>query len=97
MKRAVTIGGIIAACAACCAIPFLLPFVGLSVFGGGLLFGFRLGSGSLRGRRGAGGRGRGPRPALIETEVLCDRWELRLQACGVRTGEPIRLRVTAAR
>ena len=41
MKRAVTIGGIIAACAACCAVPFLLPFVGLSVFGGGLLFGFR--------------------------------------------------------
>lgn len=41
MKRAGAIGGIIAACAACCAIPFLLPVVGMTVFGGGLIFGFR--------------------------------------------------------
>lgn len=41
MKRAIAVGGLIAACAVCCAVPFLLPFVGLSVFGGGLLFGLR--------------------------------------------------------
>lgn len=40
MKRAATIGGVIAACAACCALPFLLPLVGLSV-GGGLLLDLR--------------------------------------------------------
>ena len=41
MKRAVAVGGLIAACAACCAVPFLLPLVGLSMFGGALLFDLR--------------------------------------------------------
>lgn len=41
MKRAIAVGGLVAACAACCAIPFLLPLVGLGVLGGGILFGLR--------------------------------------------------------
>lgn len=39
MNRALAVGGLVAACAACCAVPFLLPLVGLSLFGGGLLLG----------------------------------------------------------
>lgn len=41
VKRPLAVAGLVVACAACCALPFLLPAIGLSVFGGGLLFGFR--------------------------------------------------------
>lgn len=41
MKRPLAIGALVAACAVCCAIPFLLPAIGLGLFGGGLLLGLR--------------------------------------------------------